>query len=275
MKKKIIVATAAALVGVFAVSSAAGAAQHYLITSSSQIKNGTISLFDLTPNARKALKGQKGDTGTRGPAGVQGPKGDRGPAGPAADGKPGIQGEKGDSGALPAGFATSASASVSDGIVTVTPVARTTAGFAFGPYADGGSAGGSVIYDGANGLELHQLSALSFTAKYSTDDDTEIGVPYLRVFFTNGSNLIYSPNTQPNKVTTEDTFHTWNVLSGTVRYNDDAGNGADMTFAAALAAHGSDKVSAVKVSAGFSAGHNLRVTLSQLKVNDKTYNFAS
>jgi len=95
VKKKIIVATAAALVGVFAVSSAAGAAQHYLITSSSQIKNGTISLFDLTPNARKALKGQKGDTGTRGPAGVQGPKGDRGPAGQAAAPKPGKDGISG------------------------------------------------------------------------------------------------------------------------------------------------------------------------------------
>ncbi len=104
MKKKYLVAGAAALVGVLAISSGASAAQHYLITSSSQIKNGTISLFDLTPNARKALKGHTGARGPQGPAGIQGAKGDRGPAGPAASGPLGPQGDpgaKGDTG--PAG----------------------------------------------------------------------------------------------------------------------------------------------------------------------------
>lgn len=78
----------AALVAVLAVTSGAFAANHYLITSSSQIKNGTISASDLSSSARKALKGQqgsKGDTGAAGPrghAGAQGPKGDPGAEGP-------------------------------------------------------------------------------------------------------------------------------------------------------------------------------------------------
>jgi hypothetical protein len=78
----------AALVAVLAVTSGAFAANHYLITSSSQIKNGVISASDLSSAARKALKGQqgsKGDTGAAGPqghAGVQGPKGDPGSEGP-------------------------------------------------------------------------------------------------------------------------------------------------------------------------------------------------
>src|SRR3954454_7388791 len=266
LKKTYLVAGAAALVGVLAVSSGASAAQHYLITSSSQIKNGTISLFDLTPDARKALKGHKGDKGDTGAQGARGPQGPKGPAAPPASPVPGPQGPKGDDGILPAGFTTSASATVSGGIVTVTPVTPTMAGLGFGPYADGGTAGGSVIYDGVSGKKLSDLTALTFTAKYSTDDHTDVGVPYLRVFFTDGSVMIYSPNTQPVKDTAEGQFHTWNVRTGPVRIDDDKGNGADMPFADAATQLAPKTISFVKVSAGFSAGQNLRVTLSALKV---------
>jgi hypothetical protein len=55
----------AVLVGVLAITSGAFAANHYLITSSSQIKNGVISASDLSSAARKALKGQKGPQGQR------------------------------------------------------------------------------------------------------------------------------------------------------------------------------------------------------------------
>jgi hypothetical protein len=104
LKKKILVAGAAAVVGVLALSSGAVAAQHYIITSSSQVKDGSIALRDLTPAARKAIKGSKSSAGARGPqgpAGVQGAKGDkgdRGPAGPAADPRPGKDGKDGISG---------------------------------------------------------------------------------------------------------------------------------------------------------------------------------
>ena len=132
-----------------------------------------------------------------------------------------------------------------------------------------------MIYDGANGKKLGDLTALSFTAKYSTDDHTDVGVPYLRVFFTDGSNLIYSPNTQPVEDTAEGQFHTWNVRTGTVRINDDAGEHPDMPFGDAATQLAPKTISFVKVSAGFSAGQNLRVTLSALKVGDKTFNFPS
>jgi Collagen triple helix repeat (20 copies) len=78
----------AVLVGVLAVTSGAFAANHYLITSSSQIKSGAVSLSDLSSTARKALKGQQGPAGKQGP---QGPRGDTGAQGP--------QGTKGDTGA--------------------------------------------------------------------------------------------------------------------------------------------------------------------------------
>ena len=85
----------AVLVAVLAVTSGAfAAAKHYLITSSSQIKDGAVSAADLSPTARKALQGEKGNTGAagqQGPAGAQGLKGDTGAQGP--------KGDKGDSGA--------------------------------------------------------------------------------------------------------------------------------------------------------------------------------
>jgi hypothetical protein len=74
----------AVLVGVLTVTSGAFAAQHYLITSSLQIKNGVVSLADLSPAARNALQAQKGDTGAAGPqgqTGVQGPQGPKGVSG--------------------------------------------------------------------------------------------------------------------------------------------------------------------------------------------------
>jgi hypothetical protein len=75
----------AVLAAVLAVTSGAFAANHYLVTSSSQIKNGTIAASDLSSAARKALKGQqgsKGNTGATGAQGPQGPKGDPGAQGP-------------------------------------------------------------------------------------------------------------------------------------------------------------------------------------------------
>ena len=76
----------AALVAVLAVTSGAFAANHYLITSSKQIKAGAVSLSDLSPSARKALKGHNGPTGPagpQGPAGATGATGAQGPQGPA------------------------------------------------------------------------------------------------------------------------------------------------------------------------------------------------
>src|SRR3954454_13587130 len=83
----------AVLAAVLAITSGAFAtANHYLITSSKQIKNGTVSAADLSPAARKALLGKKaGTAGPQGLAGAQGPKGDTGASG--------SQGPKGDAGA--------------------------------------------------------------------------------------------------------------------------------------------------------------------------------
>jgi hypothetical protein len=96
----------AVLVAVLAVTSGAFAAKKYMIASSSQIKDGAVSLADLSPSARKALQGQqgqKGDAGIAGAQGQQGAKGDTGAVGPAGPigqtGAAGPQGPAGPSGA--------------------------------------------------------------------------------------------------------------------------------------------------------------------------------
>ena len=85
----------AALAVVLAITSGAFAANHYLITSSAQIKNGVMSLSDLAPSARSAMKVEKGEPG---PAGAQGLKGETGADGP--------KGDKGDSELTGAFYAT-------------------------------------------------------------------------------------------------------------------------------------------------------------------------
>src|SRR5262245_40121108 len=88
---KKVIAVIAVLVPVLAVTSGAFAAKKYVISSSSQIKNGVIKVSDLSPGAHKALRGEQGAKGDAGAAGPQGTKGDVGPAG--ADGKDGQDGK--------------------------------------------------------------------------------------------------------------------------------------------------------------------------------------
>jgi hypothetical protein len=85
------IAVLAALVAVLALTSGAFAAKQYMITSSTQIKKGAISLSNLSDQAHTALQGKVGANGPAGLAGPQGPKGDTGATG--------AQGPKGDKGA--------------------------------------------------------------------------------------------------------------------------------------------------------------------------------
>ena len=95
---------ARALVGfilglVVATAATAGAAS--LITST-QIKNGTIQLKDLSVSTKKALRGARGARGPQGKSGPQGSKGESGTPGAKGDkgdpGTPGAKGDKGDPG---------------------------------------------------------------------------------------------------------------------------------------------------------------------------------
>jgi len=103
MKRTIIALGAIALA--LAVAGGAWAGQKYLITSSSQVKPGSLTgvniknhslkLSDLSTGTALRLHGSRGPRGPKGSTGPQGPKGDTGPQGP-----PGLQGLSGFAGAF-------------------------------------------------------------------------------------------------------------------------------------------------------------------------------
>ena len=179
-------------------------------------------------------------------------------------------------------------------------VASTNDGVQFGPYADGGTTGGSLYYSGFNDRTLADISALSYVARFNTTGDTPTAAPYLRIFLDgDADDVIFSPNTQPVPQTNENVDNAYNVVAGTVRYDDDDGDGivdctedldpstcpgaADNTpseFGIGGAswndvrnAHATEGVSGIYVSAGFSAGVDLSVLLTHLGVNADDFCF--
>ena len=75
MKNALIAAVVAAVV-----AAASGTAATIVVTSK-QIKNGTIQTVDISPGAKRALKGNRGLRGFQGAPGAQGPQGAQGLAG--------------------------------------------------------------------------------------------------------------------------------------------------------------------------------------------------
>lgn len=228
--------------------------------TSRDIKDGTIQTRDLSKSVRHQLArvGKSGKDGTNGTNGV--------------NGKDGAKGDQ--ASAIPADFS-----------FTNASLELTQAGVKFGPYADGGAAGGSLRYDGLNGRKLSEITNLVYTAKYATDDHNDVAVPYLRVFVNDHTHdVIYSPNTQQPllgaKPTAEAIFLAHDVRHGTVRYDDDTGNGPDQSWDSMVAAHGNDVISGIYISAGFSAGKNLRAFVSDMTVGaglltGSTYHFGN
>ena len=157
-------------------------------------------------------------------------------------------------------------------------VSNTPDGVAFGPYANGGAAGGSICSDALNLHEFGDIKHLAYEARYTATNDTGgVGVPYLRVFLnSNADDAIFSPNTQaPDPDITEGPFHTWVATAGSWRYDDDEGAGPDSPFSVIQAAHSDEVISKICISVGNSAGTNLSGLLRTWEVNDTDYAFGS
>lgn len=222
---------------------------------SRDVKDGTLRCKDLRAQLCSMVKagGQKGDPGAKGDPGTKGDKGD-----------------KGDSGetritSLPSGGFEATNASVS-----LTPD-----GVEFGPYADGGAEGGSLYYTGLNGKPLSAVKSLLYKARYTSDGDTGgVGVPYLRIFLEGDAHdAIFSPNTQPpDSDTSEGPFHLWAATSGLWRYDDDGGSGGEYgvngaPFMEVVGDHGTETISGIYISTGFTAGTNLSALLRSVEIN--------
>jgi len=268
--KRTIIALGAIALGL-ALAGGAWAGKHYIITSSSQVKNGSLSAADLSHGARNALKGRRGPRGPQGATGAQGPKGDTGAQGPK-----GPQGDPGKLQRLTGDFSGSNAS-----------VATSLDGVQFGPYSNGGNWGGSVRYDGADGKTLNQLTQLSYNVMYSAADTAPIGEAYLRIFLNNDSHDVIFDATQcATTVPAKNVFTTFDVVGSNVRYDDDSCDGAgnhnfpgsppgQQTWASVLAHHGTETISGIYVTTGFTGGTDLTALLRSLSVNGKTFTFGS
>jgi hypothetical protein len=119
-------------------------------------------------------------------------------------------------------------------------------------------------------LTLETLDALSFASNAS-----DPGVVWAKITTERGS-VLYSPNTQGGPEQGLGTMVTHDVKAGTGRYNDDAGFGADMGWAALVADHGSEKVTSVSVTAGCAnpvGADGAQVQVDNLNIDGQTNRF--
>ena len=211
------------------------------------------------------IRGRKGARGvsTPGPQGPQGPQGSQGLQGPA--GPAGPQGPP----------ARTMLRLTGDFAGTNASVATSLDGVTFGPYSNGGAWGGSVVYHGADGLTLAQLTQLSYTIDHSSANDSPIAAPYLRIFLDNDTHdVIFDPTKCATTVPPEDQFNTFEVTTGDVRYDDDpCGGSGQQPWATVVAAHGSQVVSGIYVTTGFTGGADLTAILRSLSVNGHAFVF--
>jgi hypothetical protein len=224
----------------------------------SQIKNHSIAAKKLTKSALKSLRGKRGRRGPTGAAGAQGPQGPPGPQGVPGKPAPILQRLSGDFSGTNASVATSL-----DGVQ-------------FGPYTDGGAWGGSVRYDGADGMTLSEITELAYKVMYSAADTAPIGDAYLRIFLNNDNDdVIFDPTQCATVVPDKNVFHTFEVVGSNVRYDDDSCTGPQQSWSAVVAAHGSDVISGIYVTTGFTGGTDLTALLRSLSVNGHAFTFGS
>jgi hypothetical protein len=149
-------------------------------------------------------------------------------------------------------------------------------GVKFGPYADGGTEGGTICTNSMNGQPFSDVKHLAYEAQYTATNNTGgVGVPYLRIFLENDTaDAIFSPNTQlPDPDFAQGPFHTWVATAGSWRYDDDTGTGPDSPFKTIQNDHADETISGICISVGNSAGTNLSALLRTWEVNTKDYAF--
>ncbi len=248
------------------------------LINGSQIANHSIHLSKLAKDARPMPddRGPRGFTGPQGPAGPQGAAGAKGDIGATgAQGATGQQGQRGPQG--PAGdgitsYVMRLNADTNNGPATHYPDAY---GWRKREGTDGGSTNGTAAlvdgvlrlqesdgsaFSGATldmpaGTHLSDLTALLYSEK-ATGGIDGYNAAYFRIFLSGGHDIIMSPSTQPGGPGTSMSWRRHNVLDDTVRYDDDAGNNPDVSYASVLAAHGNDVVTSVRVQAGDSGAYS-------------------
>jgi hypothetical protein len=161
-------------------------------------------------------------------------------------------------------------------------VVKTADGVHFGTYADGGLNGGSLTYKGANGLKLSEVNDYSFTFNYKQAGDVTGAAPYARISLdTNGdhktdANVILDPSLGGRVLPVQGSDITFGTADeNSVRYGDDAGVGAQQSWADVKAEHGHDVITNVLVSQGYSMGTDVSAMVKSITFNGTTFSFGA
>src|SRR3954454_10889865 len=158
-------------------------------------------------------------------------------------------------------------------------VVKTADGVHFGTYANGGAIGGSLMYKGAKGLKLSQVDDSSFTFNYKQAGSLSGATPYARIFLDRNddgvtdADVVLDPSLGGRVTPVQVADQTFGTHDDSVRYDDDAGNGAQETWAAVKAAHPGDEITNVLVSQGYSMGTDVSAMVKSITFNGEQFDF--
>ena len=248
--RMIVAVTIAALV----VGATTGAVAGNLITGA-DIKNGSVKNKDLSKKVRAQLK-KTGQAGQDGQAPINGTDGQDGEDGLDAITKvTALTEDTTGDGVAPPAWGERVSTGCGSGTGDA-DVAGNTLRFDL-PDAGGLDAVGAN-FNGYNGMALEDLSKIVYHAKYEqAGADQHGGTPYFRIYTEDFANaVIFSPNTQPGANINEGEWQRFSVVDGTVRYDDDAGNSPDVTWAQLIADHGEDEIAQIRIQGGCSGAYS-------------------
>ena len=253
--------------------------------SGADVKNGSLTTKDLKKGTIKLDRLSKGAQAAIRKGGPQGPAGTPGATGAPGSGSIGGAGINGASGNTTK-VASLGTYSESPSVTAWTSRANTcdqtpgapvgplslTDTIKFGAYPDGSAASG-VASNRYAGKKVKDVAYVAYTAKYDqTGTDFGGGTPYFRIYshgagedpFTNAT--IYSPNTQPDAPSSgrikSGVWSKFTVSSGTVRFNDDAGDdpSSDVSFDKYKKDHGDEVIDQIRIQGGCSGSYSDKAT---------------
>lgn len=117
-----------------------------------------------------------------------------------------------------------------------------------GEFPDGDAFSGALL-EALGGLRLRDIEALSYSER-ATGGQDGYNAGYMRIFTAQDGAVIFSPSTQAGGPGSTLEWRRHNVVRGSVRYDDDAGNAPDVSWASMIAAHGDEVVTQIRVQAG-------------------------
>ena len=165
-------------------------------------------------------------------------------------------------------------------------VTKTPDGVHFGTYADSGCPnpeencaghGGTLNYDGANGLTLSQITSLGYTFNYRSADEPGLltAAPYLRLFFADGTDVVFDPSRCGQNDVPQAEDVPIDVVNDTVRYNDDGCNSlaSQQAWDDVVDDHPDAVITGIGITQGFSVGRDTSALVRSLTVNGTMFAF--